>query len=121
MTGGAPTFDRIVWGADASAAKAANRPLVTKPFEAELGAVSPWIVVPGQWSDAELEHHAKFLASCKMMNSGAICASPQVVFVDADWPQRQRFEALLEKTLADFPKPPVFYVRLSHTLLLLLL
>jgi len=108
MTGGAATFDRIVWGDDPNA-KQSGQPLVTKPFEAELGAVSPWVLVPGQWSDADLKHHAEYLVSCKMMNSGAICASPQVVVYDEQWPQIDKFQQLVEKALADFPELPVFY------------
>lgn len=108
MTGGAATFDRIVWGDDPNA-KQSGQPLVTKPFEAELGAVSPWVLVPGQWSDADLKHHAEYLVSCKMMNSGAICASPQVVVYDEQWPQIDKFQQLVEQALADFPELPVFY------------
>ena len=45
MTGGAATYDRIVWGPDPAKAKKEGKKLFTKKFEAELGAVSPWIIV----------------------------------------------------------------------------
>ena len=55
ITGAAPTFDAIVWGAvDRVRAlppprkrKRENRPKLEKPITAELGGVSPIIVVPG--------------------------------------------------------------------------
>ncbi len=49
ITGSAPTFDAIVWGGgtDADAARAAGEPRLKVPITAELGGVSPIIVVPG--------------------------------------------------------------------------
>lgn len=109
MTGGQATFDAIVWGRDVAANKAANKRAVTKPFDAELGAVSPWIIVPGQWTDAELKHHAEFLVACKMANAGAVCASPQAIIVDGAWPQLDKFQALVSTTAKAFPEQPIFY------------
>jgi acyl-CoA reductase-like NAD-dependent aldehyde dehydrogenase len=109
MTGGQLSYDAMVWGRDAAAAKAANKPLVTKPFDAELGAVSPWIVVPGQWTDAELKHHAEFLVACKMTNAAAVCASPQAVVVDGAWPQLAQFKQQVLDAARKCPAVPVFY------------
>jgi acyl-CoA reductase-like NAD-dependent aldehyde dehydrogenase len=109
MTGGQATFDAIVWGRDVAANKAANKRAVTKPFDAELGAVSPWIIVPGQWTDAELKHHADFLVACKMANAGAVCASPQAIIVDAAWPQLAKFSDLVTATAKAYPPQPIFY------------
>ncbi|MGO8938097.1 MAG: aldehyde dehydrogenase family protein [Mycobacterium sp.] len=49
MTGSAATYDAIVWGTDdrAAARRADNTPLLDKPISAELGGISPFIVVPG--------------------------------------------------------------------------
>ncbi len=93
MTGSRETYDRIVWGApdEQAARKAAGRKRMDKPFEAELGGVSPAIVVPGEWTDAELDHQAAQLAAAKMLNGGHICSSLQVIVVSAGWPQRERF------------------------------
>ena len=54
MTGSAATYDAIVWGTDDQAAsrKANNTPLLDKPITGELGGVSPFIVVPGDWGPA---------------------------------------------------------------------
>lgn len=109
MTGGQLSYDTMVWGRDAAAAKKAKKPLVTKPFDAELGAVSPWIVVPGVWSDAELKHHAEFLVACKLANASAVCASPQAVLVDAAWPQLGKFTEYVRAIAQAHPPMPVFY------------
>eukprot|EP01116_Phalansterium_solitarium_P019849 TRINITY_DN5697_c0_g1_i2.p1 TRINITY_DN5697_c0_g1~~TRINITY_DN5697_c0_g1_i2.p1 ORF type:complete len:535 (-),score=209.98 TRINITY_DN5697_c0_g1_i2:165-1769(-) len=93
MTGGCATYDRIVWGPpDQQAANKQNgSKQLTKHFEAELGAVSPYIVVPGKWTSAELEHHAAQVAGGKLDNGGHFCASPQLLVTDRSWPQRDEF------------------------------
>ena len=55
ITGAAPTFDAIVWGPSTGSGAAAtarrkreSRPQLKKPITAELGGVSPIIVVPGR-------------------------------------------------------------------------
>ncbi len=53
MVGSAATYDRIVWGPGPEQAerKAAGNKACAKPFLAELGAVTPYVVVPGAWSN----------------------------------------------------------------------
>ena len=50
ITGAAPTFDAIVWGTGAAATRRRRegRPQLKKPITAELGGVSPIIIVPGR-------------------------------------------------------------------------
>jgi hypothetical protein len=61
LTGGIQTYNKIMWGNDH---ETRQRNLATgvrqfaKRFDAELGGVTPVIIVPGQWTDAELDHHA---------------------------------------------------------------
>jgi acyl-CoA reductase-like NAD-dependent aldehyde dehydrogenase len=93
MTGSQATYDRIVWGPrdQQEANKKAGRRQMTKPFEAELGGVSPAIVVPGEWTDKELDHQAAQLAAAKMLNAGHICSSLQVIVLSRGWAQREAF------------------------------
>ena len=65
--------------------------------------------VPGQWSEAEIKHQAEFLVACKLLNSGAICASPQVILVDKDWPQRQAFIDAVSNIFKNLPKLVTYY------------
>ena len=111
MTGGAATYDRIVWGPPEQQAenKENQKKVFSKKFDAELGAVSPVLIVPGIWTDLELEAHAESLAMAKIANGGAICASPQVIIVDEDWPQREKFINLLKEKLNTIPRDPSYY------------
>jgi acyl-CoA reductase-like NAD-dependent aldehyde dehydrogenase len=109
ITGAAATFDAIVWGADAVRRKRENRPLLGKPITAELGGVSPIIVVPGDWSEADLQFQAEHIATMRLYNSGHNCIAGQVVLVSADWPQRQAFLDALRVAYDAAPNRPVWY------------
>lgn len=102
MTGSCATYDAIMWGPKAKK-DPSDKPLISKPFKAELGSVSPYVIVPGQWTDAELDAHAQQLVVLKMFNASHICASPQVVVTCLKWPQREKF---LERVRYHFSKWP---------------
>lgn len=48
------------------------------PMHSELGCVTPWLVAPGPWSEAELEHHARALAQAVLNNCSCNCLSAKV-------------------------------------------
>ena len=64
---------------------------------AELGACSPYIIAPGEWTEAELDHSAKLLVHLKTFNSSAVCASPQLLLMQKEWPQREAFLTKIEE------------------------
>ena len=116
ITGAARTFDTIVWGPSAGTGAAATArrrkdgtPQLDKPITAELGGVSPIIVVPGQWSDADLRYHAEHVTTMRLQNSGHNCIAGQVVILSSDWPQREAFLAALRTAYAAAPRRPVWY------------
>lgn len=111
ITGSATTFDAIVWGTgeDAAARRAANDPRLTIPISAELGGVSPMIVVPGDWSEADLAYQAEHIATMRLVNSGHNCIAGQVVLLSAEWPQRDAFVEALRDAYATSPERPVWY------------
>ena len=113
ITGSAATFDAITWGTGAAGARRRreNRPLLEKPITAELGGVSPIIIVPGVWSDADLKFHAEHVATMRLQNSGHNCIAGQVVILSADWPQRAAFLKALRTAYAAAPQRPVWYPR----------
>ena len=123
ITGAAATFDTIVWGsshgpgaAETARRRAEGRPLLHKPITAELGGVSPIIVVPGQWSDADLAFQAEHVATMRLQNSGHNCIAGQVVLLSADWPQREAFLAALEAAFTAAPERSAWYPRSSERL-----
>jgi len=118
ITGSAATFDAIVWGsgADAAAARHAGEPKLQVPITAELGGVSPIIVVPGRWSAADLKYQAEHVATMRLVNAGHNCIAGQVVIVSSDWPQRAEFLRELHTAYAAAPERPVWYPRSDERL-----
>ena len=111
ITGSVSTFEAIVWGrdADAAARRDADEPRLGVPITAELGGVSPIIVVPGEWTDADLRYHAEHIVTMRLYNSGHNCIAGQVVLVSRDWPQRDAFVAALQAAYAAAPRRTVWY------------
>ena len=118
ITGSAVTFDAIVWGTgrDAAAARASGSPKLQVPITAELGGVSPIIVVPGRWSAADLKYQAEHVATMRLVNAGHNCIAGQVVIVSSDWPQRAEFLRELHAAYAAAPERPVWYPRSEERL-----
>ncbi|MGP6204797.1 aldehyde dehydrogenase family protein [Microbacterium sp. F2] len=108
ITGAARTFDTIVFGRTATGKRRA-RPRLSVPITAELGGVSPIIVVPGPWSDADLRFQAEHVATMRLHNSGHNCVAGQVVILSAEWAQREQFLAEVESAMARAPQRPVWY------------
>lgn len=116
ITGSAATFDTIVWGPSKGEGAAAtkrrrreNRPQLKKPITAELGGVSPIIVVPGAWTDADLTYQAEHIATMRLQNSGHNCIAGQVVIMSSDWDQADAFRAALRRAYANAPERPIWY------------
>lgn len=111
VTGSETTFDLIVWGPgeEADRRRAESEPRLTTPITAELGGVSPVIVVPGRWSNADLRYHAEHIATMRLYNSGHNCLAAQVVIVSRDWPQRDEFLGMLREAHTSAPERTVWY------------
>ncbi len=118
ITGAAPTFDAIVWGTGAAATRRRRegRPQLKKPITSELGGVSPIIIVPGAWSDADLRYQAEHVVTMRLQNSGHNCIAGQVVILSSDWPQRAAFVAELRRAFGAAPVRPVWYPRSDEKL-----
>lgn len=87
MTGSARTHDAIVFGAgpEGEAHKQRNEPILHKRITSELGNVTPIVVVPGPWSEADLRFQAEHIFTQKMQNAGFNCVAAQVLVTSADW------------------------------------
>lgn len=111
ITGSAATFDAIVWGTGSAATRRRreNRPELKKPITAELGGVSPIIIVPGEWTDADLTYQAEHVATMRLQNSGHNCIAGQVVLMSEDWPQAEQFRIALRRAYAQAPERPIWY------------
>jgi hypothetical protein len=111
ITGSDRTHDAIVFGGGEEGArrKAERRPLLTKRITSELGNVSPVIVVPGRWSDADLELQAVNLATGFAYNAAFNCVTTRLIVTHAGWAQREAFLAALRKVLAATPLRRAYY------------
>ncbi|MEO7754392.1 MAG: aldehyde dehydrogenase family protein [Terracoccus sp.] len=113
ITGSAATHDLIVWGRgeDAAERRAAGTPLLGTPITSELGGVSPIIVVPGDWSAADLAYQARHVATQRLHNGGYNCIAGQVVVLSSDWPQREDFVEQLRIAMDKAPGRAPWYPR----------
>lgn len=111
MTGSEGTHDAVVWGTGkaATAAKAAGTPKLTKPMTSELGGVSPIIILPGEWSEADLRYQAEHVATMRLHNSGCNCIAGQILILSSDWPQKNAFLTALRRAFATAPARPAWY------------
>jgi len=112
LTGSDRTFDAIVWGAsreEQDRRKAAADPLIAKPVTAELGCVTPVLVVPGQWSEREVAYQAASVAGMVTHNASFNCTAAKAVVTAADWPQREQFLDALRQALRDAPPRQAYY------------
>ena len=111
ITGSDKTYDAIVFGtgAEGAARKADDRPKVDKPVTAELGNVSPVIIVPGRWSVDELLYQAEHVATMLVNNAGFNCLAARVIVTHADWPQRDAFLGALTQALAQIATRRAYY------------
>ena len=112
LTGSDQTFDQIVWGPagpEREARKAQGRPLVQKPFTAELGNVSPIMVVPGQYSAKELAYQAEDVVAGLTCNASFNCNANKVLILPRGWQQREAFLAAVESALSKAAPRQAYY------------
>jgi acyl-CoA reductase-like NAD-dependent aldehyde dehydrogenase len=111
ITGSSVTHDVVVWGPGQAGRdrKAANTPLLEKPMTSELGGVSPIIIVPGNWSSADLIYQAEHVATQRLHNGGYNCIAGQIVVLSKDWKQKDAFLRALRSALDRTPGRKAWY------------
>jgi len=111
ITGSAVAHDAILYGPgeEGKKRKAARTPRIDKTITSELGCVSPVLVVPGAWSDAELDYQARQVASMLAYNCGFNCNGSRLIVLAKGWALRDRFEQLVKDKLAATPTRRAYY------------
>jgi acyl-CoA reductase-like NAD-dependent aldehyde dehydrogenase len=111
ITGSDKTYDAIVWGPgeEGRRRKEANEPVNTKRFTAELGNVSPVIVVPGPWGEGDIAYHGESLASMLVNNAGFNCNAARVIVQHKGWKQRGALLQAAQDCLARVPTRRAYY------------
>jgi aldehyde dehydrogenase (NAD(P)+) len=96
VTGSAPTYRAIA--AETS-----------KPITAELGNVTPAIVLPGRWSDRDIDYAAEAIVSAKLHNNGYNCIALQVLVLPAQWEQRGALFSAIGRIMRNASPRPAYY------------
>lgn len=111
ITGSDKTYEAIVFGPgeEGRRRKLAGEPVLHKRFTAELGNVSPVIVVPGPWDEGDLEFHAENLATMLTNNAGFNCNASRMIVQHASWGQRQALLDKVREVLANIPVRRAWY------------
>jgi acyl-CoA reductase-like NAD-dependent aldehyde dehydrogenase len=114
ITGSDRTYEAIVFGPgeEGRRRKERNEPLLAKPVSAELGNVSPVIVVPGPpdaWSEADVAYQAENVATMLTNNAGFNCNAARVLITHAQGAERERLLAALRFLLARIPARRAYY------------
>ncbi len=112
VTGSDRTYDAIVWGrdpADQARRKASGDRLNARPFTAELGCVTPILIVPGAWSEADLAFQARHVAGMVAQNASFNCNAAKVLVTAQGWAQEGAFLAKVREALARTPPRKAYY------------
>lgn len=111
LTGSDRTYEAIVFGPGEAGqrAKEANQRRLTKRVTAELGNVAPLIIVPGDWSAAELKFQAQNIATQLVHNCGFNCLTARVLVLQEGWAQSQQLLEELSSVLKTLPQRRAYY------------
>ncbi len=112
ITGSDSTHDAIVWGGapqERARRKATGEPILTKPITSELGCVTPVFVVPGPWSEADLQFQAEHVASMVAHNGSFNCNAAKVLVLAKGWEHRDAFVLKVREALAHTEPRKAYY------------
>ena len=110
ITGSQATHDMIIWGKGEEGEKnrAAGTPRLDKRITSELGAVCPTIVVPGNWSEADIRFQAEQIATQKLHNSGFNCVACQALLMPRGWEQEEALMKELRDVISHSARPTYY-------------
>jgi hypothetical protein len=112
ITGSDKTHDRIVWGPpgpEQDRRRRENDPILKKSITSELGNVSPVAIVPGKYSDQELDFQARNVVTMIANNASFNCNAAKILITSRSWPQRGRFMERIAAALAEVPPRKAYY------------
>jgi acyl-CoA reductase-like NAD-dependent aldehyde dehydrogenase len=112
ITGSDKTHDNIVWGPpgpERETRMQRHEPLLKKRITSELGNVSPFIVVPGPYSDKELRYQAEDAAASYLMNASFLCCAAKMLMLPNGWAGSDVFIQALQEICAKVPPRQAYY------------
>ncbi len=111
LTGSDRTYEAVVFGRgeQGRANKHKHAPITQKRVTAELGSISPVIVLPSQWSRRDIRKQAAKYATALVANSGFNCITPRLFITMKGWPQREEFIQAVSDYLKRVPPRKAYY------------
>jgi len=111
ITGSDRAHDAIIWGPGEAgeARKRSGTPRLDKAITSELGCVSPVLIVPGQWTEKQLDYQARQVASMLAYNCGFNCNGARIITTASGWPQREDFLERVKQHLGSTPTRKAYY------------
>jgi acyl-CoA reductase-like NAD-dependent aldehyde dehydrogenase len=111
MTGSHHTFEAIVFGSreEGGKRKAAKDPILKKRFTAELGNITPVIIVPGEWSQDDVKVQAVKIATWHIYNGAYACQTPRLIIQAKNWPHRQALNKAIEEVFSKVKTRKAYY------------
>lgn len=112
ITGSAETHDAIVWGASEEERQENRRngsPILTKRITSELGNVTPWAIIPGNYSKSQLKFQAENVAASITNNASFNCIATKLIVTSKAWPQRETFLSHVDEALRNTPARHAYY------------
>ena len=112
ITGSDRTHDAIVWGQDKAERdrrRARGEPKLTKRITSELGNVTPVVIVPGAYTDRQLEAMAESIAGMVTQNASFNCVSAKMLVLPRGWSGGPKLLAAIARTLSAVPARHAYY------------
>ncbi len=111
LTGSDKTFEAILFGPgpEGAAHKAERTPVLIKRVTAELGNISPVVIVPGPWNNDDVIEQAVQLATMLAANAGCNCNTPRVIVQHRSWAQRNALLRALGDVLSGVKTRRAYY------------
>lgn len=111
ITGSDKTVETIVFGPgdEGQERKRKRQPRNKTPISSELGNVSPAILVPGPWTDAEVAYHAENLVGMLVNNGGFNCNATRVIVTQEGWDRRPKLMQEIRRVMGETPLRHAYY------------
>lgn len=111
LTGSEKTFNTIVFGSGKTGEE--NRKndasVLDKVITAELGGVSPSIVVPGPWTKKDIQFQVENLLIQKTHNAGCNCIASQILITPREWEKTPLLMEEVKKQIKGYDKRVDYY------------
>jgi aldehyde dehydrogenase (NAD(P)+) len=112
ITGSDRTHDAIVWGADKAERdrrRAQGEPLLDKRITSELGNITPVMIVPGPYTDRQIDAIAESLAGMVTQNASFNCVAAKLLVLPRGWPGNDKLLEALGKVFSAVPPRYAYY------------